>query len=115
MRKSKPIEIKEYRPLTELEMKNVFGGSGESGDSGGKCKNPGAPCMITFSHKNPGAGSSAPLPPPLTGTCRTFFPNANAGVSGALKLTSGCNCEMDAPPYINDELYKASNNCESEL
>ncbi len=115
MKKFKPIQIKEYTPLTEPEMKSIFGGSGESGETGEKCRMPGATCMITFSHKNPGDNSSSmPVPPPMMGTCQNFFPSIYAGRSGALKLTSGCNCLVESEIYISDELYTASHDCESD-
>ncbi len=115
MKQFRPLKIKKCVFLSDQEMKNIFGGSGESGETGEKCKMPGAACMITFSHKNPGDNSSSmPVPPPMMGTCQNFFPSPNAGISGALKLTSGCNCVVESEIYISDELYTASHDCESD-
>lgn len=90
MKKFHPIVIKEYAPLTELEMKNVFGGSGESGESGLQvCRTENAMCTKTFTY--------TPLDPnkpvesdKAAGKCVTITGTSN-GDSGYF-----CTCSSDA-------------------
>ncbi len=46
-----PIVIKEFTPLTELEMKKVFGGSGETGSGVQVCRTENAQCTKVFTYK----------------------------------------------------------------
>lgn len=73
MKKFMPLQIREYKPLSELEMKNIFGGSGESETGSKKCAIEGQNCVVTYSY-NIQTQPNTPVETikvPVSGTCHT--------------------------------------------
>ncbi len=86
----KPIQIKDYTPLTEPEMKKVFGGSGEDGESGEVWCQTGAPCHIVV--------SEAPDKPTvqIAGTCNVTY-TSGIGGNGSNYSYKRCSCSVNVP------------------
>ncbi len=93
----KPIQIKEYTPLTEPEMKSIFGGSGENDDSGKyACSTEGSYCNIKYEFSSEDNTLAPPSTLIVSGICTTE--------SGSYQLSSGstikyavCDCRSQKP------------------
>ncbi len=90
MKRMKPIQIKEFTPLTEPEMKSIFGGSGESGESGEAWCLTGRPCNISIS-ESPDKPSVQ-----IAGVCRVTY-TSGMGRNVSNISNSSCNCSVNAP------------------
>lgn len=95
MKKFHPIVIKEYTPLTEPEMKNIFGGSGESGSEGG------SGCTLSYYSGNVVVAT-------VSGTCKTQKEVITFGSGEVVEKTiSYC----DVPGKYTGPYDKATSDC----
>lgn len=91
-----PLEIREFTPLSNLEMKQIFGGSGTTGSGQKKCAVEGQKCVITYTYKT--QEGNAPVQTtqiPVEGTCHTSgtevtYPNKTT------ETLYSCVCEFGA-------------------